>query len=96
MTNLSADQLRRAANIKDEIESLEGELSKLLGGSHVGNAKTTKKLGRPAKGGDVDRFKAARIVKPKRKGMSAAGRAKIAAAAKARWAKVKAAGKNSL
>jgi hypothetical protein len=97
MNNLSADQLRRAASIKDEIESLEGELSKILGGV-VGSGK--KRMGRPPKtGGDVDRYKAARGTesggKKKRK-MSAAGRAKIAAAAKARWAKVKAAGKNSL
>lgn len=93
LTNVSADQLRRAASIKDEIESLEGELSKILGGE-LGNAKRkyTKRTG-----GDVDKFKDAHGMngKPKRK-MSAAGRAKIAAAAKARWAKAKAAGKTTL
>lgn len=94
MNNISADTLRRAATIKDEIESLESELSKILGGE-VGNGIVKRKYTKKS-GGDVDRFKAARADKPKRKGMSAAGRAKIAAAAKARWAKVKAAGKNSL
>src|SRR5436853_329729 len=100
MNNISADQLRRAATIKDEIESLESELSAILGGTEVGNGK--KRMGRPpgsgkkAKGGDVDRFKAARGEKPKRKGMSAAAKARISAAAKARWAAAKKAGKNSL
>jgi hypothetical protein len=101
MTNLSAEQLRRAATIKDEIESLESELSKILGGGIIGNGrKTGKRMGRPPgsgkKGGDVTRYKAAHSGKKKRKGMSAAAKARISAAAKARWAKAKAAGKNSL
>jgi hypothetical protein len=90
MTNISADQLRRAAQIKDQIESLESELSKILGGGGNGVPSPARR-GRPAKVADV----ATQGMKPKRK-MSAAGRAKIAAAAKARWAKAKAAGKNSL
>ncbi len=71
MIELTSKQLRRAANLKDKIESLQGDLNKLLGGGTVnGSAKQT-------------------APKKKRK-MSAAGRAKISAAAKARWAKVKA------
>jgi len=38
--NISAQDLRRAATIKDEIESLQSELSKILngGGGRAGNA----------------------------------------------------------
>jgi hypothetical protein len=67
-TSLSAQQLRRAAGIKEKIEALQRELTQLLGGSA------------PAK--------SAPSSKPKRK-MTAAGRARISAAAKARWAKLK-------
>ena len=72
ITNLSAQQLRRAADIKDKIQSLENELGRILGSS-------TKPVA---------------VIAPKtRRKMSAAGRAKISAAAKARWAKVRAKGK---
>lgn len=70
--NLSAQQLRRAATIKERIQSLENELGRIFGSS-------TKPV--------------AAAVPKKRRKMSAAGRAKISAAAKARWAKVKAKGK---
>jgi hypothetical protein len=68
--NLSAQQLRRAAAIKEQIQSLENELGRILGSpvKPVTDAVAPKK----------------------RRKMSAAGRAKISAAAKARWAKVKA------
>jgi len=74
MIELTSKQLRRAAQIKDKIESLQSDLNRLLGGGGVpGNGRKEKKAG------------------PKRKNkMSAAGRAKIAAAQKARWAKIKA------
>jgi len=68
IANLSAQQLRRAADIKDKIQSLENELGRILGS-----------LIKPV---DVAAPK-------KRHKMSAAGRARIAAAARARWAKVK-------
>ena len=64
MLNLTSLQLRRAADIKDKIESLQKDLTRLLGTN-----------GAPAP--------------PKRRKMSAAGRARIVAAAKARWAKMK-------
>ena len=68
--NISATQLRRAADIQDKIESLQSELSKLLGnGSAITNAPRSER---------------------KRRKMSAAARAKIAAAQRARWAKVRA------
>jgi hypothetical protein len=69
ISNLSAKQLRKAATLKEKIQSLENELNHLLGSSApaAAVAASTKK-----------KFK-----------MSAAARAKISAAAKARWAKVR-------
>ena len=69
IASLSAKQLRRAADIKDKIQSLENELEQILGSSIKPAAPATPK---------------------KRRKMSAAGRARISAAAKARWAKIKA------
>ena len=84
ISNISATQLRRAAEIQDQIETLQSQLSKILGGgSEVGNG--VKRLGRPPGSGK----------KGKRK-MSPAARARIAAAARLRWKKAKAAGRNSL
>ncbi len=72
IASLSAQQLRRAADIKEKIQSLEKELEQILGSS----------------------IKPTTTAAPmKRRKMSAAGRARISAAAKARWAKVKAAQK---
>ena len=69
--NISATQLRRAADIQDKIGSLQNELGKLLGnGSASAQDSTTPER--------------------KRRKMSAAARAKIAAAQRARWAKVRA------
>ena len=72
ITNLSAQQLRKAAILKDKIADLEKELAKLLG--------SAPELSSPAES------KPAR----KKRRMSADGRARIAAAQRARWAKVKA------
>ena len=109
--NLSAKQLRRAANIKDKIQSLENELQRILGASTksiaVDAPKKKRKMsaaGRAkiaaaarARWAKVKgRESAAKPVKKARRKMSAAARAKIAAAAKARWKKAKAQGKNSL
>jgi RNA:NAD 2'-phosphotransferase (TPT1/KptA family) len=67
--NLSVQQLRQAADLKEEITALERELSQLLGSTaQTAVAKAPKK-----------KFT-----------MSAAAKAKISAAAKLRWAKVKA------
>ena len=72
LAKLSVAQLKKAAAIKERIETLERELTSVLG---IPEPLTV--------GGHIRR----------RRKMSAAARAKIAAAAKARWAKVKA-GKN--
>lgn len=79
---LSAGQLREAAAIKDKIESLQSELNSLLGGGgEAGNGViAAPRRGRP----------------PGKRTMSPAAWARIAAAARARWKKAKAAGKNSL
>jgi hypothetical protein len=78
ITNLSVQQLRQAADLKEKIEGLEKQLSQVFGSS-----------AHPAAAAKADAAKA-----PKKKGgMSAAGKARIAAAQKARWAKIKAAKK---
>jgi hypothetical protein len=110
ITDLSASQLRRAADIKDKIESLQVELNQLLGSSNK-EAQTPRKRRNKMSAAGRARIAAAvrarwakveganksakQVQKPKRK-MSAAGRARIAAAAKARWKKAKAQGKKSL
>jgi hypothetical protein len=77
MLELTSKQLRKAANLKDKIDTLQTELNRLLsGGGTVGNGK-----------------KAEKAAPKKKRNMSAAGRAAISAAAKARWAKVNAAKK---
>jgi len=78
MTDLSANDLRRAANIKDRIDSLQTELDKILG-HPVGN-----RLVPNSNTG---------IKKRGRRKMSASARARMSAAAKQRWRKAKAAWK---
>ena len=108
MTNLSASQLRRAADIKDKIESLQKKLAGLLGSTDDAAAPRKRRkmsaagrrkiaAAQKARWAKVaGRKSAMKPVKKVRRKMSAAGRAKIATAAKARWAKAKAQGKNSL
>jgi len=71
--------LKQAADIKDQIEALKQELNALLGAEAAPVAASfaapVRKVGRP----------------PKQGGMSAAGKARIAAAQKLRWANIKAA-----
>jgi hypothetical protein len=108
MTNLSASQLRRAADIKDKIASLKKELSRLFG-STDGAAAPRKRRKMSAAGrrkiAAAARARWAKVkgqkstakpVKKAKRTMSAAARAKIAAAARARWKKAKAQGKKSL
>jgi hypothetical protein len=68
LTNLSPQQLRRAAELKEEIQSLRKEFNQLLG---------------------FPTQLAVTAAPKKRRKMSAAAKAKISVAAKARWAKVK-------
>jgi hypothetical protein len=77
-TQLSAAQLRRAADIKTRIEHLQKELTRLLGNDRGSGPNAPVK---PAK--------------TKRK-LNAAARKRISKAAKARWAKAKAAGRKKL
>jgi hypothetical protein len=77
INQLTAPQLRKAADLKDKIAKLEKELAAVFSAST------------PA-----TKVPANEVVKKKRK-MSAAGRARIAAAQKARWAKIKAAKKKA-
>jgi hypothetical protein len=69
ITDLSPEQLRKAANLKEQIEKLQKELGSILGGNETANGKVS--------------------VGKRKRGMSAEARAKISAAATARWAKVK-------
>jgi hypothetical protein len=74
VTNLSPAQLRKAADLKERIDSLTAELGQILGsGSTSTSSGTAASPGR--RGG--------------RRQMSAEGRARIAAAARARWAKIR-------
>ena len=76
----SVDTLRRAGEILSEIEKLQAELVGLFGGSGAAAvAAAPKRRGRPP-GSGVG----------KRRKMSPEARARIAAAAKARWAKYRA------
>jgi hypothetical protein len=74
LSNLTAVQLRRAAELKEGIASMQGELNRLL----------DIPADKPAPA------KAPKSPRRKKHKMSAAGRAAIRAAQKARWAKIKA------
>ena len=78
ITNLTPQQLRRAADVKERIDALEEELSQLLGGLAPAPAPAPAPV-------------PAAAVAPKRKKISAAGIARIRAAQRARWAAIKSA-----
>ena len=87
MSTPSLAQLRRAISISEKIEKMEAELVSILGSSVLaspGKRKYTKRA--VAEAGTEE---AAPAKKKKRKKMSEEGRAKIVAAQKARWAKIK-------
>jgi hypothetical protein len=69
MINITPTQLRKAADIQEKIQSLQGELNEILGGEVPARAQATEA--------------------PKKYKFSAASRAKMRAAQKARWAKIK-------
>lgn len=93
LLSLTPAQLNHAADLKEKIEKLESELASLLGSSSPVAPK--RRPGRPRKE-DITFARFAGTPGMKRRKMSAEGRARIAAAARARWAKAKAAGKSSL
>ncbi|HEY3899829.1 MAG TPA: hypothetical protein VGM54_14515 [Chthoniobacter sp.] len=75
-TTPSIDQLKRAVSISEEIERLQAELESLLGAG----VKVSASVSAAPAGPKTRRGK---------RGLSAEGRARIAAAQKARWAKTK-------
>jgi hypothetical protein len=108
--NLTPAQLRKAANIKEKIQSLQKELNQILGASaSAATTEAPRKKWKMSAAGKAKIAAAARArwarIKgakspsakpaPKRK-MSAAAKARLSAMAKARWKKVKAAGKSRL
>jgi len=106
--NLTAAQLKHAADIKEKISALESELQSVLGGGGNGvPSPFIRKSGkrRMSAAGRLAIIRAQKLrwskvkksTKPaKKRKMSNAARAKIAAAARARWKKAKAAGKKAL
>ena len=109
LLSFASHQLRRAADIVDEVEKLKKEMAAALGSS-PGVTKPLKGKRRMSAAGRLAiaagqkarwaKMKAKSVLKPAKglakRTMSAAAKAKIAAAAKARWAKAKAAGRKSL
>lgn len=105
IANLSPAQLRRAANIKEQIDKLQKELGTILSFSPAAApAKGPKKMSASARARISAAAKArwAKVkgtakpaAEPKKK-MSAAAKAKLSALARARWAKAKKAGKTRL
>lgn len=88
-TMISPETLQRAKQIIDSIESLQSELAGLFGAS-VSVAAPAKRRGRPPGSGKRSVAAVAAASAPggkQRRNMSAEGRARIAAAAKARWAR---------
>jgi hypothetical protein len=111
ISGLSPKQLRQAADIKERIESLEEELTQVLGATGEPFVEAAPKKRRlSAKGlanirAGVRRRRFGRpkgngsLAEPGRKRkrrMSAEGRARLSAAAKARWKKARAQGKTTL
>jgi hypothetical protein len=109
-TNLTPQQLRRAANVKEKIDALQEKLNGLLGAPAAAVATAAPRRKKISAAG-IARIRAAQrarwaaLKKSKASGkpapvrkrkVSAAGRARLAASARARWAKVKATGRNSL
>ncbi len=103
MITVSARQLRRAADIQDQIESLQNELIRLLGnteGSVASRKRRKMSAAARARIGVAMKARWARrlgvkAAKPKRK-LSVAARKHLAQLAKARWAKARAAGRKRL
>jgi hypothetical protein len=99
ISDLSANQLRRAASIKDEIEKLYEGLSSILGaGASTATAHGGRKQKRRVSAATRAKMAAAQrrrwAAKPKAKRtMSAAAKKKLSEFQKARWAKIKAAQK---
>ena len=111
LSDLSVADLRRVIALKEQIESLEGQLEAIAGESSADAAspaetpvpvkRTKRRLSAAHRRKLIKALAKARKIRwakatgtdtaPKKRRMSAAGRAAISAAAKARWARVHAA-----
>jgi|SRR4051812_7753695 hypothetical protein len=107
---LSPQQLRRAADVKERIDSLQNELARILGDASQPEGNNVSRSGRTMSAAARARISAAAKKRwanikrsspsnkssgPKRP-MSAAAKARLSAIARARWKKAKAAGKTAL
>jgi hypothetical protein len=95
LLNLTSNQLKRAAAIKEQIEKLNNELGSILSVPAQSGAVPTKKPSTSASGKKSVAAKPARLslkpaAKAKKKVFSAATRAKLSAKLKAYWAAKKA------
>ena len=95
--NLTAADLRRAADLRDQIDAAQSELDSLLTGKAIRRKPARKPRRKPGrkKPGPKPGAKKKKAKKKAKSKMSAAGRARISAAQKKRWAKIKAARKAS-
>ena len=110
LTDLSPKQLRQAADIKERIESLQHDLSQILGAvvpaNHAPTGPQKRQMSAAARARIAAgararwvRIKGTSTAKPEakpRRKMSAAAKAKLSAMAKARWRIARAAGKKAL
>ena len=87
--SLSVKMLKRAVELAEQIEKLQSELNSILEGAGIG----APRRGRPPGSGAAAAVAAApaeKVVKTRKKPrFSAAARASIAAAQRARWAKIR-------
>ena len=98
LSDLSVAQLKRAILVKKKIETLEAELAAVLGGAQTKPVRGRRRSRSPNRRKSVAAPKpapAAARRKAKRK-VSVAARKRLSELAKARWKKVKAAGKSRL
>ena len=107
---LTPQQLRRAADIKDQLASLQLQLSRILGssapsanGTPAGKKRKMSAAGRArivaaqkARWAKQKGAKSGKTAVKRKRNMSAATRKHLAQLAKARWAKARAAGKKTL
>ena len=95
MSTPSVAQLKRAIAVSEQIEKLQAELQSILGTTGAvaptGKRKYTRRavVGAPAAEGAEAAAAPAGKRKKRKVKMSAEGRARIVAAQKARWAKIK-------
>src|ERR1044071_407965 len=110
VTDLSASQLRQAADLKERIDALQGELEQILrngspqprpnsrqnGRTMSAAARARIAAGARTRWAKIRGLKPAQVSTQPRRKMSAAARARLAAIARARWKRARAAGKNAL